>query len=271
MHCIFCKNKSDDSKSREHIVPESLGNEQHILPLGWVCDSCNNYFSRKVEAPFLDTWYGTTSRFEMGIPNKKGKIPIVTGFHPRSHLKVNLMIDKDGMSIFAKNQKDESLFINSIREQEKGSICIPPAGDPELNYETARFIGKIALEILAYKCMDVEDGNEQLVNKVELDELRNYVRQGKPGFVWPIHMRRIYPANYEFSDEIDTSFQVLNEWDILFIPSPHSDGMFGEFYAIIAILGMEYALNLGGPSIDGYMRWLKNNKNRSYLYMGKNA
>jgi hypothetical protein len=272
MHCIFCKNKSDNSKSKEHIVPESLGNEKHILPPGWVCDSCNNYLSRKIEAPFLETWYGTTSRFEMGIPSKKGRIPMATGFHPQSRSLVNLLMDKDGLSFFAANQKDESRFIKSIREQKKGSIYIPAAGDPELSYETARFIGKVGLEILAYKWMNIEDWNEQVVNRIELNELRSYVRQGKPGFVWPVHIRRIYPANHEFSDKIDPSFQVLHEWDILFIPaSSKSDEVFGEFYAVIAILGIEYAINLGGPELDGYIRWLKDNENKSYLYIEKNA
>ena len=73
---------------------------------------------------------------------------------------------------------------------------------------------------------------------------------GNPGFVWPIHMRRIYPADHEFSDEIDNAYQVLHEWKILFIPSSPSDEFVGEFYAIIAILGMEYAINLGGPELD---------------------
>jgi hypothetical protein len=271
MRCIFCKNKSDNSKSREHIVPESLGNEKHILPLGWVCDSCNNYLSRKVEAPFLETWYGKTSRFEMGIPSKKGRIPIATGLYPQSRSMVNLMIDKDGLSIFAANEADESRFVNSIRTQTRGSIYVPTAGEPELNYETARFIGKVGLEILAYRGVNIDGWNEELVNKTELDELRNYVRQGKPGFVWPVHIRRIYPANREFSDEIAPSFQVLHEWDILFIPASHADEVFGEFYAVIAILGVEYAINLGGPELEGYMRWLKDNENKSCLYINKNA
>ncbi|MBT3070018.1 HNH endonuclease [Rhodomicrobium sp. Az07] len=34
------------------LVPESLGNRQHVLPKGIVCDGCNNYFSRKVENRF---------------------------------------------------------------------------------------------------------------------------------------------------------------------------------------------------------------------------
>ena len=52
VRCIFCKTKSSACVSVEHIIPESLGNTQHILPRGWVCDSCNNYMATKVEKPF---------------------------------------------------------------------------------------------------------------------------------------------------------------------------------------------------------------------------
>lgn len=40
--CIFCHKDSSNSKSIEHIIPESLGNKEHILPNGYVCDICNN-------------------------------------------------------------------------------------------------------------------------------------------------------------------------------------------------------------------------------------
>jgi hypothetical protein len=270
MRCLFCKDNSGDSKSREHIIPESLGNEEYILPPGWVCDGCNNYLSRNVEAPFLRTRYGTSSRFEMRIPSKKGRIPLGMGFHPQSRSLVNLMIDKDGMSIFAAQGEDESRFINSIRKQSQGSLYIPSAGDPELIYETARFICKVGLEILAYRCINNDGWNDELVNKEELDALRNYVRRGRPGFIWPINIRRIYPADYKFSDKIDESYQVLHEWDILFIPSSNTNQLIGEYYAIIAILGVEYAINLGGPELDSYFHWLKANGEKSYLYLGKN-
>src|SRR6267154_1084155 len=53
VRCIFCKQNSALSRSVEHIVPESLGNTQHILPIGVVCDACNNYLAREVEKPLL--------------------------------------------------------------------------------------------------------------------------------------------------------------------------------------------------------------------------
>ena len=49
MRCLFCKQDSSNTKSVEHIIPESLGNKTLILPRGYVCDKCNNYFAIKVE------------------------------------------------------------------------------------------------------------------------------------------------------------------------------------------------------------------------------
>ncbi len=36
MRCIFCKTDSDSSRSVEHIIPESLGNTDYVLPPGCV-------------------------------------------------------------------------------------------------------------------------------------------------------------------------------------------------------------------------------------------
>ena len=270
MRCIFCKQNSESSTSQEHIVPESLGNKDHVLPPGWVCDACNNYLASKVEAPFMNSQYGRSSRFDMRIPSRRGRIPVVRGFHPQSRTKVDLLFDIDGLSFFAADGEDETRFIKTLRTQSRGTLYIPSAEDPEQSYETARFIGMLAFEILSYRFMDVGGWNDELVDKPELDELRQYVRQGRSSFVWPINIRRIYPADHQFSDEIDPEYQVLHEWDILYIPANHSqDG--GEFYVVVAIFGVEYAINLGGPELDGYMQWLKDNKGKSCLYSSKNA
>lgn len=54
MKCIFCKEDSATCTSVKYIIPESLGNKEHILPKGVVYDNCNNYFAVKIEKPLLD-------------------------------------------------------------------------------------------------------------------------------------------------------------------------------------------------------------------------
>lgn len=77
--CIFCRENSSSSISVEHIIPESLGNTELILKQGLVCDKCNNYFSLKVEAPFLNHQSIIRIRSKSLIPSKKGKIPLDYG------------------------------------------------------------------------------------------------------------------------------------------------------------------------------------------------
>jgi len=40
-----------------------------------VCDKCDNYFSREVERPFLESPALAALRFHQSIPSKKGRIP----------------------------------------------------------------------------------------------------------------------------------------------------------------------------------------------------
>lgn len=267
MKCIFCKSDTNQSLSVEHIIPKSLGNTDYVLPKGWVCDVCNNYLSRKVEAPFLNSTYGKNARFSMQVPNKKGKIPTVQGFHPQSLSKIELFRDKEGgLSVGVAEGENESKWVNSILANRKGSFWIPAPNTPEPSHETSRFIAKIALEALAFIGIDISGWNEEIVTKKELDELRNYVRIGNTTNIWPVHIRRIYTQEKEFTDSNGIEYQVLHEWDILPIPA---DNDLAEYYVVIAIFGVEYTINTGGPEIEEYLNWLKRNDNESYLYNKK--
>lgn len=47
---------------------------------------------------------------------------------------------------------------------------------------------------------------------------------------------------------------------MIFITDSH------EYYLIFCLNGIEYALNLGGPEIEGYENWIKKNNDMSPLY-----
>ena len=100
--------------------------------------------------------------------------------------------------------------------------------------------------------------------KAELKVLRDFVRWDRGDRHWPISMRRIYPGDCKFRDGDGAPFQALNEFDIL----TTSDS---EYFVILAIFGVEYAMNLGGPELEGFEKWLAQNGNKSPLYTGKNA
>ena len=265
MRCIFCKSDSNGSVSVEHIIPESLGNIDHILPAGWVCDSCNNYLALKVEKPFLDSLYGRNMRFEMRIPNKKGRIPPARGWHPQSRTEIDIYYSEtDGLSVGAAEGEDGARWIAAMREQKEGSFLMPYLTMPENSFETSRFVCKIGLEILAFRWKDIPQANDEIVDNPALDEIRRYVRLGIPKITWPISVRQIYKPGHKFSDKRDPAFQVLHEFTILVTPTE-------EYYAVVAIFGVEYTINLGGPVLEGYENWLKNNDGRGPLYTAPNV
>jgi len=258
MRCLFCKQDSSDSRSREHIIPESLGNVDHVLPAGVVCDRCNNYIARKIEKPILDSVYYRELRFHHAIPNKRDRFPLLDGFHPQSLTRVQVERSlTDGLFVSAHSETAEEQWVQSMLANQNGTLIFP-IGQPPNDYQISRLIGKIGLEVLAQRALPVTGGLDEIIDKPELDDLRAYVRNGSTKFVWPVSRRRIYRAESVFSKN-EVAYQVLHEYKILTTSE-------NEYYIVVAIFGEEFALNLGGPEIDGYLKWLEQNDNTSPLY-----
>jgi hypothetical protein len=265
MNCIFCQSVSDSSKAVEHIIPESLGNKDHILPPGWVCDKCNHYFSIKIEKPFLDSLHLTEARFHMAVSNKRGRVPSIKGFHVQSLTKVELfhLPDGEGFAIGAAKEEDSSRWVKSYMTRTPGTIYLPNNPMPEICPTLARFVGKVGLEVLAHRALSVVGANNEITFKPELGDLRDFVRWNRGQSDWPISVRRIYPRDCLFCEPFGEPFEVLHEFDILVT----SDS---EYFVVFAIFGVEYAMNLAGPELDGYEKWLADHSQKSPLYIGKN-
>ena len=179
--CIFCGNDSSNSKSVEHIVPESLGNDKWILERGIVCDKCNNYFSREIENIVLNLPGFKQLRFYNLIDSKKGKIPsgealIASGIAKLDWKVVNgmpcIMMGIEPSTFESIKQKKPKMFIV------KGAYL----DDNEHKYDISRFIYKIAFEFLVYSYLEYFEQE-----KIEVDELlfppnliaiRDFVRKG---------------------------------------------------------------------------------------------
>ena len=275
MRCLFCKKDSDETKSIEHIVPESLGNKSFVLPLGYVCDKCNNYFALRVEKPFMELKQIQYLRFQAEVPNKKNKIPQIDG-----------MLDNGSpIKIIKKQVNNEILHILKIEPEhlEKSiinrpsRIIIPAFSNKDIlesNKVVSRFIAKIALEALADRLKNIENSLNDLIDDKNYDQIRNYVRLGNVNN-WPCNIRRIYnyDKNWGNNNELE---QKIFEYDFLLIPIEkdidlkHLDKSIDAYlYFIIALWGMEFAINMAG--IDEYLKWLKEHDDVSPLYFGKNA
>ena len=260
MNCIFCKSDSRESRSTEHVIPESLGNTEHTLPPGVVCDKCNNYFACKVEGPLLADPYFRDLCFRTAIISKKGRAPRVRGIHTQSRIEVELSRDLDcsGVGVGAAFEKDERRWIESFRGYTTGTLIIPMPTTPDQRL-MSRFLAKVALECLALRLADIEGGIDEIVTKSALDPIRDYARKGSTKLTWPFHTRVLYPPDFTFAESRQRPYEVLHEWIFLY---PNETML----YLVLAIFGVEYALNLGEPEIETYKTWLTENADKSHLY-----
>lgn len=258
MNCIFCKSDSTNSKSVEHIVPESLGNKSHTLPPGIVCDKCNNYFATKIEKYFLESGAINSLRFDQLIKSKRNKIPPVKGIlSPYFPAKIYKKIDSEDYVNLSLETTDEGL--NYIKSKTSGKVLLPYSYKPPEKFITSRFLAKMALELLVKRVMKVEGGINYIVEEKQLDPLRYHAREGRIRN-WPFYERRIYPANRIFKDDSGKNVQTIFEFDIFTTEN-------SEYYFVFALFGLELTINIGGPEIEGYKRWLEKHKSVSPLYI----
>lgn len=275
MRCIFCKNNSSESTSVEHIVPESLGNESKILRGGIVCDQCNHYFGTKIEKSFMEIDEIVSLRFIAVIPSKRRKIPpidcTVNGSLPA---KMYREINSDSNQVTSKLK-----FSDVIQERfplAKGQrILIEYASIPKetaltSTHEVSRFIAKVALELFAYKQLEGDNSTDFLVDDPSFDAIRNYARYGSPT-VWPCNIRRIYEPDKRWPEENEPDNNITFEGMFLFFSNedpenPSGDKAQGELFCVLAIWGIEFAINMGHPSINTYLDYLCKNDNLSPLH-----
>jgi hypothetical protein len=260
MNCLFCKTPSDYSKSKEHIIPESLGNTDHVLPPGIVCDVCNNYFAVKIEKELQEQDYFKSIRHRNDIVSKKGNPIPDKGIlvHPEGG-KVDVYKGGPGIiGIDSRNKKTLKLVEDSVVQK----LYIPIVQEPEKdNVILSRFIGKVAIEALAQRLVSCDSWENEVIYKEGLDPLREYVRYGNTKIkFWQYHQRRIYSELDRFVDTEQKvgPFEILHEYTF-----HYSAGY--ELFFVLAIMGIEYAINMGGPDIENYTIEFKKHNSKSFL------
>jgi hypothetical protein len=263
MRCIFCKNNSDRTIGVEHIIPESLGNTEHVLPKGAVCDECNNYFGSKIEQPLLELPYFINLRHRNCIESKKKRIPTEKALlvHPQGGI-IEVSPQRNGTFLNFEDEKS----INLVIEGKARSIAIPIISTHQTdNIIVSRFLARTAIEALAYRLCDSYGWNEEIVDKLELDSLREYARYGKGKF-WKYHQRKIYEEEEMFfnPDVSETSYQILHEFDFLYIDK-------SLLYFILVIMGIEYVIKMNESEIESYKRWLITNNGITPIKRGKES
>lgn len=282
MRCLFCKQDSSQSKSVEHIIPESLGNTTAILPKGVVCDKCNNYFARKVEQPFMESIDILTLRFREGIPNKRGLVPPINGFS-YGGIPVKVYNPFPRIPFFARKEKIiaiDAKHTNITKILQHGGIITSAFVDDmiPLNTKTiSRFVGKVAFESLAQRLSEHDGGLDHLIDQSSYDPIRNYVRFGNAEN-WPCNIRRIYDMDKVWQDEMGMQHQMIHESDFLLIPVDEKSNLLKDNpvlvypYFVFALFGLEFVIYMAGPDSDAlepYKLWLQKHGNVSPLYYEK--
>ncbi len=258
MRCIFCRNNSICSRSIEHIIPGSLGNRRHVLPPGVVCDRCNNYFAREVEKPFLESPSVRFLRFRQALESKKGRVPSVPGvITPGFPATVTRIPRHNFTSVLVSPEA-----LTEIARSPSGCLILPTGAPLPASQVTSRFMAKVALESMAARIVQFPDGLAYIC-ETQLDPLREHARRGRIT-QWPVYARRIYDPNGTVVQPDGTLQQVVHESDFLVTP-------LGEWYFVLALFGLEFAINIGGPEVAGYEKWISENNHASILYGAKNA
>lgn len=259
MRCLFCKCDSSKSKSIEHIIPESLGSKKLVLPPGVVCDKCNNYFATKVERPLLSHPSMRNIRAFYQVPNKKGKLPSLYGKIAGSDIEVSMKLDKDKeLNLKAEKARNNTQVDNHFFNPNFSPLMFTIDIDPPQK-EMSRLMAKMSLEALALWCINSKNGLERIIDKPHFDLIRDFARKGSPTKNWPYHQRRIFPAETQMAHPETGDWVQAGFGQDLFLTSRR------ETFFVFVLYGVEFVINLGGPSIQGYLEWLQQNNNISPL------
>ncbi|MBI4724226.1 MAG: HNH endonuclease [Rhodomicrobium sp.] len=257
MRCIFCKGESTHSRSVEHIIPEALGNTEHVLPPGVVCDTCNNYFARKVEGPLLRSPWFQQLRSRQLVANKRGRIPFMEGVLPSARLPGLGLVYGSRIFLQGRNESEHRVIEDAIVKGLATRFYVPIAEQIDRKL-MSRFLAKVAMEAVVHRVMGIVDWQSEIIDNKSFDELRRYARVGDRPAEWPFFQRRLYNEN-DLQLDNGMHFQILHEFTLLYTPRQ-------EIYVVVCIFGMEFAINCGGPVLDGYEAWLNENNSQSPLY-----
>lgn len=117
----------------------------------------------------------------------------------------------------------------------------------------ARFVGKVGLEALASRLIRAGFSHEELIDKPDLDELRNLVRRGNGPRQWSVARRQLYPSDRVFSGG-DEHYELLHEYELLLRPIDEANDLYACYISLV-LFGEEFVVNMGGPALDGFEAW----------------
>lgn len=137
--CLFCRRGDGGFVSREHVVSESIGNDELVIPNGVVCDRCNNGVLSGLDETLGDFHMLKMARTIFGIPSKSGKVP-TTRFFDGSTLS------HDGSGVVLDDRSPKGM-IRNYRESADGRVQFQISGKGGYRM-TARNAARLARALL---------------------------------------------------------------------------------------------------------------------------
>lgn len=165
--CIYCK-ETDRTlfTSEEHVFPESLGNENLILPKGYVCDQCNNEVLSQLDSALADFAPIAFMRVVNVNCSKKGK------FQKATFPDVEISRVEPNKILF--KEHPNSNFINSVEDLDDGTTKIKFSLKQKFNsIKLARSLMKIGLGLFA-----IDHGIKKTCAS-KYDDARNFILNGE--------------------------------------------------------------------------------------------
>lgn len=180
--CLFCRIEGV-FHTREHIVPESLGNDTDIIE-GTICERCQNYFGKEVEKLALEQTPIAFWRSYLGITTKKKHLPSVNldpplkgaipAFHPATDTGIGFTAHENGSTSI---DVENPVFIERLLMDDTPNYRFVLS--PWHLSILARFLGKMGLEYVALVDLDY-------ALSAQFDHIRSFVRYGSTKHLWPI-------------------------------------------------------------------------------------
>lgn len=144
-----------------------------------------------MEKPLLGCIDLIALRFHQRVPNKKGRVPPLTGTVGDS-APVIAHFGRDDTHPGLLDASPEAVEL--ILHQKADILNFPDYGDQWEPSLTSRFLAKAALEGLASQLLSSCGNADFAISEPQLDHIRSYARRGS-AVLWPYHARRIYDAD----------------------------------------------------------------------------
>lgn len=166
-------------------------------------------------------------------------------------ISVNMRLTPDGkLSISTEKKNEEHALADNYASGIERPLIFTIEDDPPTR-DMSRFLCKMALEAMAELFCKENKLDQYIIDEKYFDNIRNFARYGANFNHWPYSQRRIFPYG-TLMRHPDT-----NEW----VEAGFGCGTFmnkrSETLFAFCFYGVEFVINVGGPSIRGYEEWLQ--------------